>query len=284
MKWKIGSIMEVIDMPVIWPYYNPGELHTQDLNAFQAFDQSERAKAEDRMKRELMNQKAEQEAVRQAGMMEYNQLRASGMSPEDAYFRTASKINAGGGPTDYGLNLDRLGTSPTVKVEKPQFRNVGGNLMRLDPGATDWTTAVQGPEKQTRVTAPKALSAAEELLYATLAQKQAGGPSHGFMGLGKETPALTPDETAELNNLKRLKLGYNDYRLSLVPGEATPVINPPLPAPIPAPTGMSVEPLGIPPAPVFKPVKEIRRKVKGSNQVAIFDANTDPPTFLRYAD
>jgi hypothetical protein len=105
------------DIMPIWPYFNPGELHTQDLNAFQVFDQSERAKAEDRMKRDQLNRAAEQEAVRQAGMMEYNQLRAGGMSPEDAYFRTAGKINAGGGPTDYGLNLDRMGTSPKV-VEK----------------------------------------------------------------------------------------------------------------------------------------------------------------------
>jgi hypothetical protein len=280
----------------IWPYFNPGELHTQDLNAFQVFDQSERAKAEDRMKRDQLNRAAEQEAVRQAGMMEYNQLRAGGMSPEDAYFRTAGKINAGGGPTDYGLNLDRMGTSPKVAVEKPQFREVGGNLMRLDPGATDWTVAVAKPTgpDPLDVADYKSLKARERALklivYNPKTPDQANAAVDELRVIQRQlepieqrvrgTPGSGPSIPSELEP----EAGSEAYNAGLNAPTTAPVVKPTMPTPIPDPTGMAVEPLGIPPTAAFKPVKEIRRKVKGSRQVAIFDANTDPPTFLRYAD
>jgi hypothetical protein len=272
-------------MPIIWPHYNPGELHTQDLNAFQVFDQSERARAEDRMKRDQLNRAAEQEATRQAGVMEYNQLRASGMSPEDAYFRTAAKINAGGTPNDIGQNTHWMGTSPKVSVEKPQFRNVGGNLMRLDPGAKDWTMAVQGTAKTTGSVPVFTDNEQEQLsaLEQQLTEFEAGQkpPVPGRLWGQTTFPAPVPlndVQTARLNQLREEKKRWLErYGSPPLPGQSPGI--PPSTGPTEPKAGSTAYNARLT-APSVAPVKEVVMVVRGRR--AIFDANTKK--FLRYAD
>jgi hypothetical protein len=113
----------------IWPYYNPAELHTQDVSAFQAFEQSNQARAETAMKREKLRREAEDEAIRQQGVMEYQQLVQSGVTPAEAIKMTGGKIFRGSGEA-----LVRASLASQPDVQKPQNFTFGGKRYQQLPG------------------------------------------------------------------------------------------------------------------------------------------------------
>lgn len=285
-------------MPIIWPYYNPGEFHVNDVNAMSHLETARQMDEKIRLAQEEQRQKMDDEAIRQAGVMKYQQLVATGVAPEAAARETFSMMAKGAPAGSMPQFMDQM-KDKIFAPKSLQFRtSPNGKLTAIDPltGESRDVTPANWEPKVERKRAPIGLNAKEEERLSELAGKEAGGPSHGFMGLGKvssvfgsETPALTQTEATELDNLRKIATGYYKYKLSLVGGGQ--------PANEPEPTGMissgdnTMPDVPFTPPPVVpttrtvapepqRTVNEVIRVVNGRR--AIFDASTKQ--FLRYAE
>jgi len=142
---------------MIWPYYNPMELHSQDADVWKSFEAADRARREESdremqlafERRRLESQdaaaererqrKIESQAVRQQGLMEFNNLVSSGISPEIAFARAADKLYR-----DVPDQAEAVSTWHGLKPKLPlkQFRTLGDKIYSINPETGENTAII----------------------------------------------------------------------------------------------------------------------------------------------